>query len=430
MKVLIACYGSRGDVQPYVALGQGLRQAGHQVTLATSVRFREFVEQHGLSYGYMNDDLLGILDTDQGKALVENTTSLWQVIRQTLSMMKQLGPMQTSLLDDNWRVAEQTQPDLIIFHHKAYGCPHFAEKLGVPVMMALPLPMLVPTAEQTNMGFPRLGLGGWYNKLSYRLVNTIFGWSAGKHVRAWRAGHGLTRQKRFDILHNTDGSRLPVLHAVSRHVIAQPADWPASATMNGYWFTQSSADWQPPAELEAFLAAGPAPVYIGFGSMGGKNPQRRAQIVIDALAKSGQRGILATGWGGLRPDKLPETILQIEQAPHDWLLPRVAAAVHHGGAGTTAACLRAGCPSLVVPFFGDQPFWGQRIAELGAGPEPIPQKKLTVENLSEAINQLCSDASMRHKAQQVAGQLAQEDGVAETVALIEQQFAPQSATAA
>jgi len=419
MRVLIMTYGSRGDVQPYIALGKGLKEAGHDVAVATSERFRDFVGEHGLHYGYMNDRMLSLLDTDQGRDLIENTNGLFQVVRQTFSMMKQVGPMQQALMEESGKVADDFRPDLIVFHPKAYGGPHFAEKLGVPVVLATPIPMFVPTAESPNMGFPNLRLGAWYNRSTYRVVNLLMRVSAGKYVRQWREEHGLPRQKRFDLLHTTDGRPIPVLNAVSRHVMPQPADWPETAVMTGYWFIDSAGDWSPPTELTAFLKTGPPPVYIGFGSMVGRNPERLTRVAVDALKTAGTRGIIATGWGGLDPDQLPDSIIRIDQAPHDWLFPQVAAVVHHGGAGTTAASLRVGKPSVVVPFFGDQPFWGRRLHQLGAASRPIPQKKLTAQNLAAAIQEVTGNERIVAAAEELGRNIRNENGIQQAVTLLE-----------
>jgi sterol 3beta-glucosyltransferase len=367
----------------------------------------------------MNDDLLAVLDTDQGRDLIENTNNLFDVIKRTFSMMKQVGPMQQALLRESWEAAVQAKPDLIIFHPKAYGGPQFAEKLGIPVLMALLIPMMVPTAEHPNMGFPDLKLGAWYNRMTYHFVNKLTGVSAKKYVKAWRAANGLPPQKRFDLLHTTDGNPIPVLHGFSRHVVLQPLDWPKTAGTTGYWFLNQINGYRPPPELAAFLAAGPPPVYVGFGSMTGRNPERTAGIVVEALQKAGVRGILATGWGGLKRVALPESILQIDQAPHAWLFPRTAAVIHHGGAGTTAAGLWAGKPSVVVPFFGDQPFWGRRIHSLGAGSNPIPKKKLTADKLAASIKDVISNPAIRRKAEAIGEKIRQENGIGNAIAIIE-----------
>ena len=184
--------------------------------------------------------------------------------------------------------------------------------------------------------------------------------------------------------------------------------------MTGYWFLDRLEEWQPPAELEEFLGAGEPPIYFGFGSIFGRDPLRLTRIVVDAVKATGVRAIIARGWGGLETTELelPETVLAIDSAPHDWLFPKVAAVVHHGGGGTTAAGLRAGRPTIVCPFFGNQPFWGARIEALGVGPRPIPQKKISVEKLSAAINRVRSDASIQERAEAIGQQIRSEDGVA------------------
>ncbi|NER79601.1 MAG: glycosyltransferase family 1 protein [Leptolyngbya sp. SIO1D8] len=423
MHILIFTLGSRGDVQPYVALGKGLKAAGHEVTLCTSARFKSFITEHGLDYGYMNDEMLQLMDSMQGRELMEDATNLWEVIKAMRRLSKQVEPLQQKMLQDCWNVAQTTHPELILFHPKTYGGPHIAEKLGIPVILAMPLPMLVPTAEQSNTGFPSLPFGGllrgWYNRLTYQITDLVFAFSVGKLIKEWRAEHHLPRQSKFDILHTHTGAQIPVLHCYSRHVAPEPTDWPEKVIASGYWFLDQQTTWEPSAELQAFLQSGDAPVYVGFGSMAGRHPERLTRIVIEALQQAQVRGIIATGWGGLAANDLPETIFKLDQAPHDWLFPQMAAVVHHGGAGTTAAGLRAGCPTVICPFFGDQPFWGQRVHALGVGSKPIPQKKLTVEKLAAAIRKVTTDDSVRQKAQALGERLKQEDGMATAIALIE-----------
>lgn len=419
MKILILTYGSRGDVQPYVALGKGLREAGHEVMLGTSERFRVFVESHGLRYGYMNDELLAILDTDQGKALMEKAANVFEIVKRNVTMARQVAPMQRALLRESWEIAKSVQPDLIVFHSKAGGAPHIAEKLGIKCILATPVPMFVPTGEWRFVVFPDWKLGRWYNRSSYRLIHMLTNKVWGKYVRAFRQELGLPPLKKYDFMKTGDGKDIPVLHAHSEAVLPRPADWPDHAHVTGYWFLDEQTHWTPPQALLDFLDAGPPPVYIGFGSMSGRDPDRLAAIVVDALKKAGLRGVIATGWGGLKAADLPDTIFKIEQAPHDWLFYRVAAVVHHGGAGTTAAGLRAGKPSVIIPFFADQPFWGSRVCELGAGPRPIKRKKLNADVLAAAMREATVNQAMIHAAAVIGWKIRHEDGVARAVAYID-----------
>ncbi|WP_188527609.1 glycosyltransferase [Sinisalibacter lacisalsi] len=417
MKILIMSYGTRGDVQPYLALGRGLQARGHAVTIATAGRFEGFVTSHGLGFAPLSDEMLAVLDTPQGREMLENTENALQSLFRMVSMLPQVGPMQRALVEDCWAAAEATQPDLILFHPKAYAAPAIAEKLGVPVILALLMPLLVPTASAPMMSFPDLRMG-WWNRATYRLARRLIGLSARKYVRETRSVHGLPKQRRFDIACSADGRPIPVLHAVSPSVLPPPPDWPDWARMSGYWFLDEQ-DWTPPPALSDFLAAGPPPVYVGFGSMAGRFPNRLAHAVVEALGQAGLRGVIATGWGGLEPADLPETIHRIDAAPHDWLFPRMAAVVHHGGAGTTAAAIRAGRPQVVVPFFGDQPWWGAKVHGLGLSPAPIPQKKLTAAKFADALRKATGDETIAAAAAQLGATVRKEDGVAQAIADIE-----------
>jgi UDP:flavonoid glycosyltransferase YjiC (YdhE family) len=154
--------------------------------------------------------------------------------------------------------------------------------------------------------------------------------------------------------------------------------------------------------------------------MSSRKPEETVDLVLEALARAKQRAILLSGWGGLQPASLPDSVYMVESIPFSWLFPRVAAVVHHGGAGTTSAGLRAGVPSVIVPFFGDQPFWGQRVAALGAGPEPIPRRKLTAERLAQAIQQAVADQTVRQRAADLGSQIQAEDGIACAVEVVQQ----------
>lgn len=428
MKILIATVGSRGDVQPYVALGKGLRASGHAATICTSVRFEDLVAEHGLAYAYLNDDLLTLLDSVEGRNALEDMGSFVSGARTAVRLLKRTGPIQRALFHEGWTAAREVDPDLIIYNSKMGGAPHYADKLGIPAMMAVPFPQLVPTAAYPTIGFPRWKLGGWYNRATYRIVLTIASRIGSKYLREWRSAHDLPPvPPGTDILHRSDGSRIAVLHGFSRHVVPEPLDWPDGIVTTGYWFLDRHADWEPPVALERFLASGEPPVYVGFGSMAGRDPRRVTGVVVEALQHVGLRGVLATGSGGLRPDGLPETMLPLGDVPHDWLFPRMAAVVHHGGAGTTAAGLRAGRPTVICPFFGDQPFWGRRVHELGVGSKPIPQKKLTADGLTAALREVTANPAIRRSADALGEKIRSEHGVANAAAVIEQLLSKRAA---
>ncbi|WP_405237352.1 glycosyltransferase [Lentisalinibacter orientalis] len=418
MNILIQTAGSRGDVEPYVALGEGLLRAGHRVTVNTCDRFRDFVEQRGLGYAFLNSSLVDLLDTETGRGAIEDMGSFFRAIRTVPRLMRESSDIQRSMLAEGWDAASSVDPDLILFNSKMAGA-HYADRLGTAAVLAMPLPQFVPTGTFPALGFPRLPLGRIYNRLTYRVVHAAADRIGGKFVSEWRRAQGLPPAEGLGLLRRGDGDAVPVLHCYSENVVPRPDDWPDHVYVTGYWFLDRAEAWSPPAGLTDFLAAGPAPVHVGFGSMAGRDPARTTAIVLEAIARTGRRCILVTGWGGLAPDAVPDDVYVIDAVPYDWLLPRVAATVHHGGAGTTAAGLRAGRPSVICPFFGDQPFWGRRVRELGVGPAPIPQKRLSAAGLAGAIERACTDTAIGRRAEELGAQIRREDGIGRAVRLLE-----------
>ncbi len=411
MKILILTIGSRGDVQPYVALGKGLQTAGHDVTICTGHLFEKIVTSHSLPFLPMDDEMIRLTETPEGKAMIEGGGAAFKAI----SLVK---PMIARMVRDAWAAAQTVTPDVILYHPKTLSGYHIGEKLSKPIILTMALPMYTPT-RAFPLPITNFTLGGWFNRLTYSMVPMISAPYADV-IGAFRQELGLPKRGRF--LNETrlpNGRTTPTLYGISHHLIPRPADWPEAVQAGGYWFLEQEAGWQPPADLTTFLQAGPPPVYIGFGSMAGKQPDKLAAIAIAALQKVGLRGLLATGWGGLQPGDLPDTIFQLKEAPHDWLFPQMAAVVHHGGAGTTAAGLRAGKPTLICPFVGDQPFWGERVHRLGVGPKGIPQKKLTVANLAAALTSLVNNPAWQQQAATLGQQLRAEDGVGTAVQFIE-----------
>ena len=420
MRIFILTAGSRGDVQPYVALGKGLKTAGHSVTVCTCSSFESFITDHGLNYGYMNNDFIELVDSATGRETMESGGSTFGLFKTMIALLKKAKSITREMLHDSWDAAQAAQPDMIIFHPKGMGGAYIAEKLGIPALMAIPIPLLVPTAKFVALGFPDLKLGGWFNKLSYVAVHKGYR-SYDSVVNEFRQEVlGLEKlPKSANPIQMANGRPLTVLHGYSRFVWPRPDDWPETAHVTGYWFLEQTEAWQPSAELLAFLESGEAPVYVGFGSMAGRNPRRMADLVVGALQKTNVRGIIATGWGGLDASNLPDTIFKLDNVPHDWLFPRVSAVVHHGGAGTTAAGLRAGRPAVICPYLVDQPYWGERVYALGAGSKPIPQKKLTSGNLADAIRDVMTNQAIRQNAEMLGKSIREEDGIANAIAIIE-----------
>ncbi|NJK79885.1 MAG: glycosyltransferase family 1 protein [Chloroflexaceae bacterium] len=364
---------------------------------------------YGIPFAPLNDEFIRLADTPEGQQAIEDGAG-WGLIRK-------IKPMLRRMLDDTW--AATRGGDSIVYHPKALAGSHLGEKLGIPSILSVPLPLYSPTTAFSIPVMRPLPIGGVFNRASY-LITRLISAPYNDVINDWRSSLSLKPRPWWaDELRHSDGSRVPVLYSISPHVVPPPADWPTDTYTTGYWTLPEPAGWQPPPELVNFLQAGDRPVYVGFGSMVGTDSSGKARIVIEALQAAGVRGLLATGWGGLTPSDVPDSMYVIEQAPHTWLFEHVAAVVHHGGAGTTAAGLRAGRPTIICPFFGDQHFWGERVRRLGVGTQAIPQKELTVDKLAAALRTVTSDSAIQARAAALGAKLRAEDGVSNAVHLIE-----------
>ncbi len=416
MKITIFAAGSRGDIQPCIALGSGLQQAGYRVCLAAPEDFADLIQQHGVSYHLLRGDIQQRMASDTGRRLMERGGA--NPITTIRAMRTLIGPVVKTMAEDAYAACQQADALICLGVFSPFGHA-IAEALHIPMLQIEPTPLL-PTRAFPAPSWPiQRNLGGVHNYLSgLAMLQAIWLWYR-PFVHDFRKRLGLPTMSAaacYRALRTT-----PMLSAYSPSIISHPADWPASVHITGYLFLDQQS-WQPSAELRAFLDAGDPPVAIGFGSMAGRNPEQLAQLAIEALARSGQRGVLLTGWGGLRTEAVPNTVFVLDSAPHSWLFPRMAAVVHHGGAGTTAEGLRAGVPSVIVPFAFDQSFWGARISALGLGPAPLPKKHLTAERLAAAISRAISDSAMQQRAKAYGIAIRAEHGLSNAVNVVTRSF--------
>ena len=414
MQATIIAAGSRGDVQPYIALGAGLKGAGHTVRVLASSDFRQLILSHELAFYDMGGSIQSVAQSMEG--LLEGGNML--------RILASMGPAAARMVGDAAAHGLQAcqGSNVIIAGLGGLGVGWaLSEKLGIDFVPAYLYPF-TPTRAFASVLAPQppVRLPGWAHYLSHRMAQQMM-W------QTFRAADTRARRQVLKISPAPLGGPFatlergdrPILCGYSPQVIPVPDDWSASVHVTGYWYLEPSGGWQPPSDLLGFLGSGPPPVYIGFGSMVNRRPEEVADLVLQALERTGQRAVWSAGWGGLTGHGLPETVFMIGSLPHNWLFPRMAAVVHHGGVGTTAAGLRAGIPSITVPFFGDQPFWGRRIAELGVGPQPIPRSKLTAERLAKALHETVTDTAMRERAARLGGAIRAEDGVGSAVRVIE-----------
>lgn len=426
MRIDIVAVGSRGDVQPYLALGIGLRAAGYRVRLVTLGGFEELVRERGLDHLVIGDAPQTIANTSAGRKWVKQRTSAAGFLRGFVRVAASLIEEGTARY---WESCRDTEAILVSPLGLLVGI-HIAERLGVPLIQAQYTVPVVPTRYSWD-GRPQLSSAVTTGIASF--VDTGFNFLIWSKLRR---SINAARAKILDLppLHllaplETKKRKATVLAGYSPTVAPKPPDWGDWIHVTGYWFLEDLPGWTPPRDLVDFLDSGAPPVFIGFGSIPFPNPEAATDLVVEAVTRAGYRAIVVAGGSGLATGQLSPEVLSVDAVPHRWLFSRVCAAVHHGGAGATAAALRAGLPSVVVPVFADQPFWAKRLFQLGAGPAPIPAARLTVDNLAQAIRATAA-VPIRRRAAELGERIRREDGVARAVDVIDKQLRTGSWSAA
>lgn len=419
MRVTIVCVGSRGDVQPYVALGAGLRERGYHVTIATHSEFLPLVHAEGLELSSVEGNPREILNSEEGRKWIESDRNSFAFFAGIISVMRS---MFERLTDDVWNGCANA--DAILYSPLAICAHSVAEKLKVPSCLAVLQPV-TQSAAYASPVFPPVHLGKAYNLMTHKAARQFIWQPFRKLFNQWRRNVlNLSPYPFWGPFVQLHDENATVLHAFSRHILPRPQDWRTRSYLTGYWFLNHQRTWQPPPELLRFLEDGGPAVYVGFGSMSERDPAALTDVLVRALRLSKRRAILLSGWAGLPKENLPDNILVVDSVPHDWLFPRLAAVVHHGGAGTTGAAFRAGVPQVVIPFFGDQHFWASRAYHLGVGARPIPRRKLTADQLADAIRYAATDETLRVRAQAMGASVSREDGVRRAIEILESEVFP------
>lgn len=421
LRITLLTIGSRGDVQPYIALGKGLIADGHKVKIATHAEFKEWIESHGMEYGHVGGDPAELM-----RICVENGTFTVGFIREGVQKFR-------GWIDDLLKTSYESckGSDLLIESPSAMAGIHIAEALKIPYYRAFTMPWTRTRAYPHAFAVPEHKMGGSYNYMTYVMFDQVLWRGTASQINRWRRRTlGLPPTN----LDKMEQHKVPFLYNFSPTIVPPPLDWYEWIRVTGYWYLDdadvSAKKWQAPQDLLDFIAsardAGKKIVYVGFGSIVVPDPTSLTRTVVDAIQQSGVHAILSKGWSDRLANKkrvaqtepevqLPSSIFPIASVPHDWLFSRIDAACHHGGAGTTGASLRAGIPTIIKPFFGDQFFWADRVEALGIGSSV---RKLTVESLAQALHTATTDEKQIAKAAIVGQQLRAENGVATAIECI------------
>jgi sterol 3beta-glucosyltransferase len=423
MKVFILVYGTRGDVQPCVALACALNRAGHDVTLAGPASFESWVAGYSVKYAPLHDGLTRLWDNPQMRESQSGVRGLPAVRAFAEAVHRPRIPEIPQIVADAWSAAQGAD---VVVHSApllASASHHIAEALGVPLALCQMYPLFTPTSEfpaalyrfPGEDRFPAALTRATYRALLFMLKGTT-----GRDVDAWRERILRLPHRRRNLLRRPDGGPVPVLSAISAHVLRPPRDWPDWVHTTGFWFLPPSPDWTPPAALADFLTAGEPPVYVGFGSMASRDSQGMGRMVVEAVNRAKVRAVLATGGGGLAVDDPSADVFVVDQVPHDWLFSRVSAVVHHGGPGTAAVAIAEGRPQVICPFMADQPFWGKHLHRSGLACAPVRSSTLTAADLTESIRTAIGDSSMAAQCRTMASLVRTENGADAAVSVLEE----------
>ncbi len=406
-RILLLTYGSRGDVEPFIALAVGLMHAGHAVRLAAPRAFAGMAAAHGV-------DLHPLPGDPQQLALSLTDRAGTSFPRQVARMVEHVFPLAAEVMASLDEAALDAR--LIVHSFLMVDAGHtLARMRGVRDASAQFFPVFASTSAFAAVGHPDLPLGPLYRRATHGLNNSVFRFGARLMYARLRASNRSLPPLANWPFSGMVAERSPLLFAFSSHVLARPADWPANIHLTGYWPLAAPTGWEPSQTLARFIDSGPAPVYVGFGSMRSRRMPALMGAAVDALRATGQRGVIGASEEALAGIELPPTVVHAQDVPHAWLFPRMRLILHHGGAGTTGAALRSGVPSAAIPFWADHFLWARRAYELGVGPRPVPAARLTAGRLQTMIETCEGDAAIRTRASELGRRLRDEDGVASAV---------------
>ncbi|KAF4369321.1 hypothetical protein CsatB_029102 [Cannabis sativa] len=420
LQIVMLIVGTRGDVQPFIAIGKRLQEDGHRVRLATHANFEDFVLTAGLEFYPLGGDpkvLAGYMVKNKG-FLPSGPSDIPIQRNQMKDIIFSLLP---ACKEDDPKTNIPFKVDAIIANPPAYGHTHVAEALKVPIHIFFTMPW-TPTSEFPHpLSRVKQQIG---YRLSYQIVDALIWLGIRDMINEFRKKTLKLRPITYLSGTSSSPNDIPYGYIWSPHLVPKPKDWGPNIDVVGFCFLDLASSYEPPDSLVKWLEAGEKPIYIGFGSLPVEEPEKMTKIIVQALEITEQRGIINKGWGGLGNLEEPkESVYLLDNCPHDWLFPRCSSVVHHGGAGTTAAGLKAACPTTIVPFFGDQPFWGERVHARGVGPAPIPVEEFTLDKLVDAIRCML-DPKVKEQAVEIAKAMENEDGVAGAVRAFYKQYRP------
>lgn len=403
MKFAIVTYGTEGDVRPFSALCRGLIDAGHEVQLLADAGTLDSAQALSVPTAPLAGDIRATLN----KTSIAGTIARGGGFNVTVRALAKIANENSESWLRTIIEAGRSCDAIVAAGLAAFAGFSAAEFLGVKAIGAGMIP-ITATAAFPSPFLPPKWIPRFFNRVSHSTVNATL-W------RAFRERSNAARAKFNLPPRRSAWTDLPMIYGISPSLLRPPADWAADVQLCGQWLMPLPG-WKPPSDLATFLAEGEAPIYVGFGSMSGFDNAPLLDSLIEGLA--GRRVLFHAGWSDINPRNLPSTFFIIGDTPHEWLFPRTALAIHHGGSGTSHSASRAGIPSIVVPFAGDQFFWADRLRLAGVAPAAVDARRPKPAAFARALDRATS-AHMRSKAQALGEMMRAENGVAKTIGVLE-----------
>jgi sterol 3beta-glucosyltransferase len=404
LKLVVATYGTEGDARPFAALCRGLMDAGHEARLLADAATLDKARTLGVSTTVLSGDIRGTLHANNTSSDIVARGGGFNATARTLAKIANQNAeawLRTIIEAANGCDA------ILVAGLAAFVGFSAAEYLRIKSIGSGMIP-ITPTADFASPFLPPKWVPRMFNRPSQRFVNAMLWKAFRERTNAARALFGLPPRR-------TVWKGHPMVYGISPALLPKPADWPANTHLCGQWLVREPA-WTPPHELDHFLAEGEAPIYIGFGSMSGFDSKRLIASLIGAM--KGRRALFYPGWSGIDPKALPGNVFVLGDTPHDWLFPRVSAVIHHGGSGTSHSAARAGAPSIVIPFAGDQFFWAERLRLAGVASTVIDGRRPKTEDFLKALD-FTATHQVRNRARVLGEKMRAENGIGNAVAILE-----------
>lgn len=404
MKIILTSIGTRGDMEPFLAIGEIFLKKGHRVICAFPEQFQSLVEDSNMEFASLGAEFMEMLDSELGKAALGGSGSGLKKILAFVKLAKMQGKINKGLVRRQYEIIEKEQPDRIIHNGKAMYPVIWETKNPGKTTFVSPVPYLHYVKNNTHLAF-NSNYGVWLNKLTFKVAD----WGLTKTIMSslkWLNITGISKKQIKDVLHNHN-----VIYTISPSLFPRPSYWKANMKVLGYHERNKTVNWQPSDELSHFLARHPKIILITFGSMTNPTPDKKTEIILEILERNNIPAIINTASGGLvEPNSYNRNLIHfVSRIPYDWILPKIYGVIHHGGSGTTHMALKNGCATMIIPHIIDQFVWNRMIHEKGAGPKGIKIGKISTKNLEPKIIDLVSNDQYKKKSEQISQQMNQED---------------------